>query len=76
MPIFVIGGAGFIGIRVIHRLAGRGEKIVCMDINPSAPALGDKVSMLRGAVIQFDDVIANMEAAKNARSPGTTTSTP
>jgi nucleoside-diphosphate-sugar epimerase len=36
MSILVIGGTGFIGPRVIRRLAARGEEIVCMDINLGA----------------------------------------
>ena len=70
MAIFVIGGTGFIGIRVIPLLVARGETIVCMDINPNAPTLaglGDKVSVIRGDVTQFDDVIANMEASRADR---------
>jgi nucleoside-diphosphate-sugar epimerase len=70
MAIFVIGGTGFIGIRVIPLLVARGETIVCMDINPNAPTLaglGDKVTVVRGDVTQFDDVISNMEAAKADR---------
>ena len=70
MPIFVIGGTGFIGIRVIPLLVARGESIVCMDINPNAPslaALGDKVSVVRGDVTQFDDVISVMQASKADR---------
>ena len=66
MAIFVIGGTGFIGIRVIPLLIARGETVVCMDINPNAPALaglGDKVSVIRGDVTQFDDVISNMAAS-------------
>ena len=70
MPIFVIGGTGFIGIRVIPLLVARGESVVCMDINPNAPALaglGDKVTVVRGDVTQFDDVISTMEASKADR---------
>ena len=70
MSIFVIGGTGFIGIRVIPLLIARGETVVCMDINPNAPALagfGDKVSIVRGDVTQFDDVIGVMEASKADR---------
>ena len=70
MAIFVIGGTGFIGIRVIPLLVARGESVVCMDINPNAPslaALGDKVSVVRGDVTQFDDVISVMEASKADR---------
>ena len=70
MSIFVIGGTGFIGIRVIPMLVARGETVVCMDINPNAPAfsgLGDKVTVIRGDVTQFDDVIGVMEASKADR---------
>ncbi|MSP02331.1 MAG: NAD(P)-dependent oxidoreductase [Acetobacteraceae bacterium] len=70
MSIFVIGGTGFIGIRVIPSLVARGETVVCMDINPNAPSfagLGDKVTVVRGDVTQFDDVIGNMEASKADR---------
>src|SRR5947209_7067609 len=34
MSIFIIGGTGFIGRRLIPLLAQRGEEIVCMDLNP------------------------------------------
>ena len=70
MAIFVIGGTGFIGIRVIPLLVARGETVVCMDINPNAPSLaglGDKVRVVRGDVTQFDDVISIMEASKADR---------
>ena len=70
MAIFVIGGTGFIGIRVIPLLVARGESVVCMDINPNAPSLaglGDKVTVVRGDVTQFDDVIGTMEASKADR---------
>ncbi|MGE0577876.1 NAD-dependent epimerase/dehydratase family protein, partial [Reyranella sp.] len=36
MSIVVVGGAGFIGRRLIPILEKQGETIVCMDINPSA----------------------------------------
>ena len=70
MSIFVIGGAGFIGIRLIPLLVSRGEQVVCMDINPHSPvlaALGDKVKIVRGDVTQFDDVMAAMSAARPER---------
>ena len=66
MSIFVVGGTGFIGIRVIPLLVARGETIVCMDINPNAKpfeALGDKVKVVRGDVTQFDNVISEMAAS-------------
>ena len=60
MSILVLGGTGFIGSRVIRRLAARGEEIVCMDINPAAASfddLGPQVKVVRGDVTQFEDVI-------------------
>jgi len=70
MSIFVLGGTGFIGTRVIPLLVARGETVVCMDINPHTAdfsALGDKVQVVRGDVTQFDDVISRMHAAKADR---------
>ena len=70
MTVLVIGGAGFIGRRLVALLAGRGERVVCMDINP-APAsfeqLGEAVEVVRGDVTQFDDVIGTMAIAKPDR---------
>jgi nucleoside-diphosphate-sugar epimerase len=60
MSILVLGGTGFIGPRAIRRLAARGEKVVCMDINPSAASfagLEDRVMVVRGDVTQFEDVM-------------------
>jgi nucleoside-diphosphate-sugar epimerase len=70
MSVLVIGGTGFIGLRVIRLLAARGEEIVCMDINPGATSfadLGSQVKVVRGDVTQFDDVISAMGAAKPSR---------
>jgi nucleoside-diphosphate-sugar epimerase len=66
MSIFVIGGTGFIGTRVIPLLVARGEAVVCMDINPHTAnfsALSDKVKVVRGDVTQFDDVLNQMQAS-------------
>jgi nucleoside-diphosphate-sugar epimerase len=60
MSILVIGGTGFIGPRVVRRLAARGEEVVCMDINPGAASfagLEDRVTVIRGDVTQFEDVM-------------------
>jgi nucleoside-diphosphate-sugar epimerase len=60
MSILVIGGTGFIGPRVIRRLAARGEDLVCMDINPNASVfagLEDRVTVVRGDVTRFEDVL-------------------
>ncbi len=51
MAILVIGGTGFIGRRFIRRLAARGEKVVCMDLDPRTASfadLADRVPVLRG----------------------------
>jgi nucleoside-diphosphate-sugar epimerase len=70
MTVFVVGGTGFIGTRVIPLLIARGESVVCMDINPHTAnfaAFGDKVRVTRGDVTQFDDVINQMEASGTDR---------
>jgi len=60
VSILVIGGTGFIGPRLIRRLIARGEDVVCMDINPGAPALADvplRAPVIRGDVTRFEDVM-------------------
>jgi len=36
MKVLVIGGAGFIGRRLIPLLLARGDEVACMDIAPAA----------------------------------------
>src|SRR5688572_23159902 len=70
MSILIIGGTGFIGRRLIPLLVNRGEKIVCMDINPGTAdysEFGKQVRVIRGDVSQFDDVMAAMANAKPSR---------
>ena len=70
MSIFIIGGTGFIGRRLIPLLAQRGEEIVCMDLNPQTAdysQFGKQVRVVRGDITQFDDVVAQMAAAKPSR---------
>ena len=70
MPIFVIGGTGFIGPRVIRRLVARGEEVVCMDINPGAASfaeLGKQVRVVRGDVTQFEDAMRTMVETRPSR---------
>jgi nucleoside-diphosphate-sugar epimerase len=70
MPIFVIGGTGFIGPRVIRRLVARGEEVVCMDINPAGTSfadLGKQIRIVRGDVTQFEDVMRTMVETKPSR---------
>lgn len=70
MATLVIGGAGFIGPRVIRRLVERGEKVVCMDINPRRDpfsGMEDSVTVVRGDVTQFEDVMRVTIEAKPDR---------
>ena len=79
MAIFVLGGTGFIGIRVIPLLVARGETVVCMDINPNAPtlaSLGDKVSIGGQAVVSGQAiVVGTMTVQGSAFSVGGATFT-
>ncbi|HUJ99109.1 MAG TPA: NAD(P)-dependent oxidoreductase [Stellaceae bacterium] len=71
MTTFIAGGTGFIGRRLVPLLTQRGEEVVCMDINPQAADfrhLGNRVTVVRGDVGQFDDVMAVMTAAKPQRA--------
>lgn len=68
MSILVIGGAGFIGRRMIPLLAAAGQEVTCMDIDAAGARaafadLGDKVKVVRGDVSQFDDVIGAVQEA-------------
>jgi len=70
MSVFVIGGTGFIGHRLVRLLAARGQKVTCMDIAPGAHSfadLGEQVASVRGDVTQFDDVMAAMARARPER---------
>ena len=70
MTVFVIGGTGFIGYRLVRLLVARGETVTCMDTNPGAHSfadLGRKVSSVRGDIAHFDDVMAAMTTANPER---------
>jgi|TARA_B110000196_G_C21033127_1_gene608588 nucleoside-diphosphate-sugar epimerase len=72
MSILVIGGAGFIGRRLIPLLVAENQAITCMDIDVgSATAafgeFGGKVNFVRGDVTAFDDVIGAMIESKAER---------
>lgn len=71
MTTVVIGGAGFIGRRLIPRLVERSERVVCVDIDPAGAdafaSLGDKVTVERGDVTQFDDVMSAVVRHKPER---------
>ncbi|MEZ5817008.1 MAG: NAD(P)-dependent oxidoreductase [Hyphomicrobiaceae bacterium] len=72
MSILVIGGAGFIGRRMIPMLAAGGHHVTCMDIDVAGATaafakLGDKVKVIRGDVTQFDDVSGAVQEARAER---------
>lgn len=58
MKVLVIGGAGFIGRRLIPLLAARGDEVACMDIAPPAATLPAGATFRRGDVRQFEEVMA------------------
>lgn len=72
MSILAIGGAGFIGRRMIPILAKAGHEITCMDIDVAGATaafapLGDKVKVIRGDVTQFDDVVGAVQESNAER---------
>jgi nucleoside-diphosphate-sugar epimerase len=59
MQVCVIGGAGFLGRRIVRKLAGRGHDVVSMDIaSADFGDLGEKVRSIRADVGNFEDVAA------------------
>jgi nucleoside-diphosphate-sugar epimerase len=67
MATIVIGGAGFIGRRVVPLLVERGEEVVVMDVAPRPGLfahLGNAVRVVRGDVAQFDDVVRVFAVAR------------
>lgn len=69
MTILVVGGAGFIGRRMIPMLVNEGHEVVCADINFSLAAhilepLAPKVRMVRADVTQFDDMVRLVHEVK------------
>jgi nucleoside-diphosphate-sugar epimerase len=70
MTTLVLGGTGFIGKRAVPRLVQRGEKVVVMDINPGAAdfsEFGDQVEVMRGDIMQFQDVVTAIMHSKPDR---------
>ncbi len=69
MSILVIGGAGFIGRRLVPLLVAENRTVTCMDIDIGGATaafghFGDKVKLVRGDVTAFDDVIGAMIESK------------
>jgi nucleoside-diphosphate-sugar epimerase len=70
MPILVLGGTGFIGSRLIPRLVARGHTVVCLDLDPGAARfadLADRVTVIRGDVTRFEDVMRTVIEVKPDR---------
>src|SRR6266702_7524344 len=71
MAILVIGGTGFIGPRLMRRLVGHGETVTCMDLNPHSvspfAAMPKEVTLIRGDVTRFDDVMRTVLQVKPDR---------
>jgi nucleoside-diphosphate-sugar epimerase len=70
MSVLVIGGSGFIGLRLIRRLVARGEDVVCMDLNPGATSFADvplRAPVIRGDVTRFEDVMRTVLEVKPER---------
>jgi nucleoside-diphosphate-sugar epimerase len=60
MTTLILGGTGFIGARIAHRLVEGGERVVSLDVIPDAASvahLRDKVTLLRGDVGKIEDVL-------------------
>jgi nucleoside-diphosphate-sugar epimerase len=70
MKILVLGGAGFIGPRVMRSLADRGHEVSCMDVNPNSPSIAElksRIQLSRGDITLMDDVARAMLEAKPDR---------
>lgn len=61
MRTLVIGGTGFLGVKVIKRLIKQGDDILCFDLFTSSSRLSDvasKVRFIQGDVVMIDEIIA------------------
>ena len=61
MTTLILGGTGFIGARIAHRLVEGGEGVVSLDVVPDAVSvahLRDKVTLLQGDVGRIEDVLS------------------
>lgn len=70
MTTLVLGGTGFIGSRIVQKLAGLGEQVVCLDIFPEASTLhilGDKVKILRGDITKIEEILKTMKSYRVSR---------
>jgi nucleoside-diphosphate-sugar epimerase len=70
MKVLVLGGAGFIGPRIMRRLVDLGHEISCMDINPNSPSIANirnQIQVARGDITLMDDVVRVMMEVKPDR---------
>ena len=75
MTVLVLGGAGFIGPRVIRKLVERGESVYATDINPLPHIPGidnDAVRSARVDITDFEQVTPRHcgSAARPHHQPG------
>ena len=67
MPTLVIGGTGFLGVKVIRTLLDRGEDVVCLDLAAGSPRLADvasHVSFRTGDITAIEEIIAAIREHK------------
>jgi nucleoside-diphosphate-sugar epimerase len=70
MKILVLGGAGFIGPRIMRRLLELGHEIGCMDLNQNSPSIANiknQIRVTKGDVTLMDDVMKTMMEFKPDR---------
>ena len=70
MTTLILGGTGFIGARIAHRLVECGERVISLDVIPdttSVAHLRDKVTLLRGDVGRIDDVMSAIKTYQIGR---------
>ncbi len=61
MSILVIGGTGFIGVRIVRDLIRKGREVVCFDAYPNLKAIEDfagQVPLVRGDITSIEEIIA------------------
>jgi nucleoside-diphosphate-sugar epimerase len=67
MNVLVIGGTGFIGYRLVRRLAAAGHAVTCMDADPAAHSFADVkdgVTVVQGDVGSFEDAMRAMATSR------------
>lgn len=59
MTTLVTGGKGFIGARLIRKLADRGDDVVCFDLKATPGRIGEysrKITMVEGDIVNFASI--------------------